>query len=53
MDLTNFYSFGLGIGTKNKKGSWLDVFYPVSVLKPMCYDVSKIAEVLGYYGGDE
>lgn len=52
MDLTNFYSFGLGIGTKNKKGEWLEVFYPVPVFKPMVDDVIKIAEVLGYEGGN-
>jgi 2,3,4,5-tetrahydropyridine-2-carboxylate N-succinyltransferase len=52
MDLKNFYSFGLGIGTKNKKGQWLEVFYPVPVFKPMGDHVSKIAEVLGYTGGN-
>ncbi|MBT7947877.1 MAG: 2,3,4,5-tetrahydropyridine-2,6-dicarboxylate N-succinyltransferase, partial [Porticoccaceae bacterium] len=28
------YSFGIGIGTKNNAGEWLEVFYPLPLLNP-------------------
>ncbi len=30
----NLYAFGLGIGTLNKKGDWLEVFFPKPMLNP-------------------
>ena len=30
----NLYAFGLGIGTRNKKGDWLEVFFPQPMLNP-------------------
>lgn len=31
---TNYFSIGFGIGSKNKKGEWLEVFYPAPVIYP-------------------
>ena len=32
--MNNLYAFGIGIGTKNTAGEWLEVFYPVPMLNP-------------------
>ena len=32
--MTKLYSLGLGIGTQNSKGEWLEVFYPKPLLNP-------------------
>ena len=31
---SNPYAFGLGIGTLNKKGDWLEVYFPNPILNP-------------------
>ena len=28
------YSFAIGVGSKNSKGEWLEVFYPAPLLNP-------------------
>ncbi len=30
--MSNFYSFGIGAGTKNTRGEWLEVFYPLPLI---------------------
>ena len=32
--MSSLYSFGIGIGTKNRRGEWLEVFYPTPLLNP-------------------
>ena len=32
--MSNLYSFAIGVGTKNSKGEWLEVFYPAPASKP-------------------
>ena len=32
--MSNLYSFAIGVGTKNSKGEWLEVFYPAPQLNP-------------------
>jgi 2,3,4,5-tetrahydropyridine-2-carboxylate N-succinyltransferase len=32
--MTTLYSFGIGTGTKNSNGQWLEVFYPSPILRP-------------------
>ncbi len=51
MSFSNFYCLAFGIGTKNSKGEWLEVFYPVPVFNPSEEDVRKIAKVLNFTGG--
>ncbi len=46
------FSFGLGVGTKNSKGAWLEVFYPTPLLQPGA-EISALAEQLGYRGGNQ
>ena len=28
------FAFGLGVGTQNSKGEWLEVFFPLPLLSP-------------------
>lgn len=52
MAFSNFYSIAFGIGTRNKKGDWLEVFYPVPMFQPSDQDVERYAQVLDYKGGN-
>ncbi|MDB6063131.1 MAG: 2,3,4,5-tetrahydropyridine-2,6-dicarboxylate N-succinyltransferase [Verrucomicrobiaceae bacterium] len=40
----SLFAIGLGVGTKNQKGEWLDVFYPRPLLNPDAAIVAAIAE---------
>lgn len=42
-----------GIGTRNQKGEWLEVFYPVPLFQPSDQDVERFASVLDYTGGNQ
>ena len=50
--MTTLYALGLGIGTQNSKGEWLEVFYAAPVLNPSTALVSAIAKVVGYSEGN-
>lgn len=52
MAYEDFYCFAFGIGTKNSKGEWLEVFFPVPVFRPSGAQVEQVAGVLGYNGGN-
>ena len=43
MSTDNFLCIALGVGTKNNKDQWLEVFYP----KPLYQTSKKLAETLG------
>ena len=43
--MKNLYSFGIGIGTKNSKGEWLEVFYPRPVLSPQLSLTNALSSV--------
>ena len=47
-----FYSYAIGIGTRNKHGQWLEVYYPAPVFKPAAAEIQAIATALGYQGGN-
>jgi len=49
---THFFAIGLGIGTKNGKGNWLEVFYPQPLHKPDHVLAKRIAEAVGHAGGN-
>lgn len=51
--MTTLFSFGLGVGTHNSKGEWLEVFYPQPLLKPASDIASTVADILGYTGGNQ
>ncbi|TNE80495.1 MAG: 2,3,4,5-tetrahydropyridine-2,6-dicarboxylate N-succinyltransferase [Gammaproteobacteria bacterium] len=50
--MTALYSFGLGIGTQNNNGDWLEVYYPQPLLNPDESILSAVKSVLGYEGGN-
>lgn len=45
--MSNLYSFALGVGTKNSRGEWLEVFYPAPVLNPPAILVDILTKLLG------
>lgn len=51
--MTQLYSIGLGVGTQNKQGEWLEVFYPKPLLNPSETVATAIAQALDYTGGNE
>ncbi len=46
------FSIGLGIGTKNAKGDWLEVFYPQPVLSPSATWEAEVRKA-GYSTGNQ
>lgn len=47
------FSLAAGIGSKNRQGDWLDVFYPAPLLHPNQAIVSAIQDSLGYQEGNQ
>ena len=45
---TQLFSFGLGVGNKNSKGEWLDVFYPQPLVNPSSELSSAVAKALSH-----
>ena len=46
------FGFALGIGTKNKKGEWLEVYYPAPQHQVPRGEIERLAAHLGYNGGN-
>ena len=53
MSASPFFSFGFGVGTKNSKGEWLEVFYPQPLLNPAVALVDAVAQTIDYQGGNQ
>lgn len=51
--MTQLYALGLGIGTQNAKGEWLEVFYALPLLHPTEAVANAIAGVVGYTEGNQ
>jgi 2,3,4,5-tetrahydropyridine-2-carboxylate N-succinyltransferase len=51
--MTSLYALGLGIGTQNSKGEWLEVFYAAPVLNPSAATSAAVAKVVGYTDGNK
>lgn len=51
--MTALYSFGLGIGTQNNNGDWLEVYYPQPLLNPTDKVVNAAKSALDYAGGNQ
>ncbi|MCQ4348500.1 2,3,4,5-tetrahydropyridine-2,6-dicarboxylate N-succinyltransferase [Pseudomonas stutzeri] len=49
----NLYSIAFGVGTQNRQGAWLEVFYAQPLLAPGAELVTATAAVLGYEGGNQ
>jgi len=50
---TSLFSLAFGVGTQNRQGSWLEVFYAQPLLGPAGELVDAIAPLLGYAGGNQ
>lgn len=50
---TTLFSLAFGVGTQNRQGTWLEVFYAQPVLAPSAELVAAIAPILGYEGGNQ
>src|SRR5690606_23751484 len=46
------HSLGLGIGTRNSKGDWLEIFYPQPLLSPSAAAAQVISTVAGLGAGN-
>ena len=46
------YSLAVGLGTKNSKGDWLEVYYPQPTINPDEALVTSISSVIDYDGGN-
>lgn len=51
--MTQLYSLGLGVGTQNVNGDWLEIFYPSPLLQPTAATAQAVASILGYSGGNQ
>lgn len=45
-------AFGLGIGTQNNQGDWLEVFFPAPSYQPEAAVITEIQQVLGLANGN-
>ncbi|MBV6750321.1 MULTISPECIES: 2,3,4,5-tetrahydropyridine-2,6-dicarboxylate N-succinyltransferase [Pseudomonas] len=50
---TTLFSLGFGVGTQNRQGAWLEVFYAQPLIQPSAELVAAIAPILGYTGGNQ
>ena len=50
--MTTLYCLGLGVGTHNTKGEWLEIFYAQPLLNPSANTVDAITKILNYTGGN-
>lgn len=51
--MTQLYSFGLGTGTQNQRGEWLDVFFASPLLNPADTLAKALQQALPYSGGNQ
>src|SRR5690606_26220721 len=50
---TTLFSLAFGVGTQNRQGTWLEVFYAQPLLQPDAELVNAIAPLLDYKGGNQ
>ncbi len=51
--MTKLYSIAFGVGTQNRAGNWLEVFYAQPLLAPATELTDLVASALGYTGGNQ
>ena len=49
--MTQLYALGLGVGTQNSKGDWLEVYFPTPLLAPSPKTVEAVIESIGDHNG--
>lgn len=50
---TTLFSLAFGIGTQNRQGAWLEVYYAQPLHEPSAELVAAVAPILGYTGGNQ
>ena len=50
---SKLFSLAFGVGTQNRQGAWLEVFYAQPLLDPAAELVAAVAAKLGYSGGNQ
>ncbi|GAB3462340.1 2,3,4,5-tetrahydropyridine-2,6-dicarboxylate N-succinyltransferase [Azotobacter salinestris] len=50
---TTLFSLAFGVGTQNRQGAWLEVFYAQPLLHPAAELVDAVSPILGYAGGNQ
>lgn len=50
---TTLFSIAFGLGTQNRQGNWLEVFYAQPLLNPSAELVTAVTAKLGYSGGNQ
>lgn len=51
--MSSYFSIAFGIGSKNRKSDWLEVFYPAPLFQPKESLLAAIQKVLPLKGGNE
>ncbi|WP_043306954.1 2,3,4,5-tetrahydropyridine-2,6-dicarboxylate N-succinyltransferase [Pseudomonas sp. ML96] len=49
----SLFSLAFGVGTQNRQGTWLEVFYAQPLVNPAAELVALITEKVGYTGGNQ
>jgi 2,3,4,5-tetrahydropyridine-2-carboxylate N-succinyltransferase len=47
------YAMAVGVGTKNARGEWLEVFFPEPKLQPSPEEFELLGKAVGYTGGNQ
>ncbi|WP_407311941.1 2,3,4,5-tetrahydropyridine-2,6-dicarboxylate N-succinyltransferase [Pseudomonas sp. nanlin1] len=50
---TTLFSLAFGVGTQNREGVWLEVFYALPLINPSAELLAAVAPILGYSGGNQ
>ena len=50
---TSLFSLAFGVGTQNRQGAWLEVFYAQPLLNPCAELISAVLPLLDYTGGNQ
>ncbi len=50
--MSNLYAFGLGVGTQNATGDWLETFFPAPQINVHTSSVQTALDLVGYTGAD-
>jgi 2,3,4,5-tetrahydropyridine-2-carboxylate N-succinyltransferase len=50
---TSLFSLAFGVGTQNRQGTWLEVFYAQPLINPSAELIDAVSPILGYTGGNQ
>ncbi|MBX8498960.1 2,3,4,5-tetrahydropyridine-2,6-dicarboxylate N-succinyltransferase [Pseudomonas cichorii] len=50
---TTLFSLAFGVGTQNRQGAWLEVFYAQPLINPSAELIAAVAPILGYTAGNQ